>query len=137
MLQELRTIAIYDNTKAVKIFFLVLDVVAGIAFVVLRKIQPTKSARKIKNFHAKLLLNSFLLLRIHDISLGAVFCRRSDDLSHVSVQILCDLFPIEGRIEGRIEEPSPRSDPPEQYLLLYPVRLLCPLSRNTVAKLDR
>ena len=50
MLQELRTIAIYDNTKTVNIFFIVLDVVAGIAYVVFVKIQPAKakSARKMK-----------------------------------------------------------------------------------------
>ena len=47
VLQELRTVAIYDNTKTVKIFFIVLDVVAGVAYVVFVKMQPTKSARKI------------------------------------------------------------------------------------------
>lgn len=85
VLQELRTIAIYDNTKEVKIFFIVLDVAAGIAFVVLRKIQPTKSARKISLCCTKSWSNSHPLARIHDSGPGAFFRRGSDNLFHVLV----------------------------------------------------
>lgn len=46
VLQELRTLAIFSNSKAVKISFIVIDVLAVTGFAVLRKIQAKESTRK-------------------------------------------------------------------------------------------
>ena len=43
VLQELRTIAIYDSTKFIRIFFTVLDVAAMAAVVVLRLVLPSQT----------------------------------------------------------------------------------------------